>query len=210
MLNVLLVIALVIGARVEAQVAPPPESPVTFTVHTGAASLITRGERREYWAGRATLAFRAGDNIVLFARGDLLGTQDGGNLNTLDPTSFRSLETALGGRLRIADRLSVGAVGGVTYSIEGEEDAPRDPRLWTALGVVRYAIDEHGSYAYLGCGLHEPVGGGACVVSVAKQVIGSDFPVSTFVDFALPFDANAFQQKTYTLKVGASIKVWER
>lgn len=192
-----------------AQPAPVEENPVSLALHTGAASFVTRGERREYWAARATLSYQINENFVTFARGDLLANQDGGNLDVADPSSFRSLEGVIGARRRIVDRLSVGVLGGVTWSIEGDEGAPVDPRLWTALGVVRYALDDHGSYAYFGCGLHDPVGGGACVVSYAQQVIGGDHPTATFIDFALPFDSNAFAEKTWTLKVGAAIKVGE-
>jgi hypothetical protein len=185
----------------------PPTETVTVSIHTGAQTLLTRGEKREYAAARVTLNALISPDWAAFTRADLTAAQDGGALDlSADPASFRTLETAAGIRRRVGP-LSIGALGGVTWSIEGDDGAPVDSRLWTVAGVVRASVLGEG-YVYVGAGLHQPVDGGALLVSAAIPVGGEDSRASTFLDIAVPFKATAFSEKAWTLRIGAAVRVW--
>lgn len=141
------------------------------------------------------------DSLRAFVRGDLGRTQDGGNLR--DPATFRSIEVGAGVRQRVKGALSVGAIAGVTYSAEGKVDAPRDPRLYSLLGLL--CVDIAGGYACATGGHRGPVGG----PSVGGAVSIPKGKVATTVDFDLPL-RTVSDRRTWQLTIGASAEVFRR
>lgn len=140
-------------------------------------------------------------SVRAFVRGDLGRTQDGGDL--ADPETFRSIEVATGARARVTGALSAGLVVGVTYSAEGTVHAPRDPRLYSLLGLL--CLDVAGGYVCGTAGHRGPVGG----ASVGGTVSIPRGKVSTTVDFDLPL-RTAFDRRTWQLTIGASAEVFKR
>jgi hypothetical protein len=190
-------------AHARAEDPPPPAAPkFTSSLYTGALSILTRGEKREYLAARATVSGPVLKNLGAFARVDATGAQDGGQLNVEDPSTFRTLELAGGLRYTVRPKLSLAAIGGATYSIEGDEGAPRDPRLFTAAALLRYELGD--GYVYAGGGHHGPVGGPALLVAASVPVREGTFAI---VDFAFPLERNVLREKTWVLKLGASQRV---
>lgn len=201
---ILLTLLLLAASPLSAQ----EESKVTVSAYTGVAAVVTRGEKTEYFQARGQLNAALGSGFTLFGRGELLGTQDGGSLDTLpDPSTFRSIEVVLGVRKSLSERFSAGGLGGVTYSVEGDIDAPSDPRLYTGIGVLRASIGKRG-YVYFGGGHYGPVGGGA-LVAAASIPVTRDEHAYTFVDFALPLQSTAFSEKAYVLRTGVTVKLGE-
>lgn len=138
------------AAVASAQTPAPSPSPTgwTATAYFGTSSVMTRGERREYVTGRATLAGPVSGAIDAFVRADVTGTQDAGTLDFQNPNTFRALEVngGLSHRLGLFD---LGAIGGVTYSIEGQRGAPIQPRMYTGAGLVKARLRDGG---YVGAG----------------------------------------------------------
>lgn len=211
----LVVIALVlailaaVAPKAACQPAPsasPSPAPTTWAAsfETGTSILLTRGEKRDRVAARLTIGGPITSSLGAFVRADLAGSQDGGSIEYSDPSTFRSVEMMGVLRYRIRPSIELGAVGGFTWSAEGEEGAPLDPRLFTVGAVVRGQLDERGSYAYLGAGHHGPVGGPALLGSVSWW---PDARAGTAIDFAVPFRADAFVGKAWTLTVRALVRV---
>lgn len=206
----LLLAAVTIAAPAYSQPASPAPGPspapappgITVSLHTGVLSVLTRGQKREFAAARLTVNAPLPDGWTISGRADLTGEQDGGSLDYTDPSTFRSLEGAVTVRRKVGP-LELAGIGGVTWSVEGTDGAPADPRLYTAAVGVRAPILEDG-YVYAAAGLHQPVGGGALLVSAVVPVSET---AATFVDFALPFESSALALKTWTLKIGASVRV---
>lgn len=188
--------------------SPEPESKVAVAAFAGGAAVWTRGENDEFVQFRGQINVYLSKRFTVFGRGELLATQDGGSLDTLpDPNLFHSVDLLLGGRYSVTDRFSVGALGGVTVSAEGEEGAPADPRLWTALVVARVGLGKLG-YAYAGSGWYGQVGGYAAVMALQIPVVDDDHAY-TFFDFALPLEYNVFNEKTWVMRTGVTVKIGE-
>ena len=199
---------LVWSIRAHGQEKLTPLGETTVSAYTGVASLLTGGEKREYVHGRAVITTPFAGRWAAFFRGDLSATQDAGALDlSTDPRSFRIIEAAAGVRVRLGDSdFAFGCLGGFTFSIEGEQDAPVDPNLWSALCGVRYPILKEG-YVYVTSGLHEPVGyTGALVVSV---VVPLRDRASAFSDYALPFSRTAFNDRAWTWRIGTAVRVFQ-
>lgn len=208
--------ALAFAVEVRGQTADVLASPssaeeprVTFTMHTGVLSLITRGEKGEFFAARGSLNVTASERFTAFGRVDVTGNQDGGSLDQfLDPRAFRSMEGVVGLRVALNELWSVPCVSGVTWSIEGGEDVPVDGTLYTGACGARFALGDDG-YVYGAVGYHGPIGGWGLLLSVVYPMDAHEH-TATFVDFALPFDRNAFDEKTWTLKIGGAVRLWKK
>lgn len=109
---------------------------------TGAVTVVTRGERREYGTLGGSLEGPLGAGLAAAFHVDVFGSQDGGSLSTT-PQSYRTVKLELGiggdvGPLRIRAR------SGATFSIEGRIGAPIDPRSLDALLDVELRLEESG------------------------------------------------------------------
>lgn len=203
----LILLPLLLGAPAHAQdvpVVPAPEPlPLwTATLDSGTSAVLTRGEKREFVTARVGFAARLSDVFGAFARLDVAGDQDGGGLNLTDPHTFRSIDAAAGFR-RITGPLRLSILGGVTYSIEGDQGKPIDARLFTLAGLVGRVVGE-GGYVEIGAGHHGPVGGPALLASAQIPVSSGAF---TVIDLAFPLQRNVLSEKAWVLKIGASVRV---
>jgi hypothetical protein len=199
----LIVAAPLILAAAAAEAAGTPEQ-WKGSLYTGALSVLTRGESREYIAARLTASGPIAKGVSGFARADITGTQDGGGLDLKDPQTFRSVELMSGLRYPVGP-FDAGAVAGVTYSIEGDQGKPIDPRLFTVAGLLRYTLRD-GGYAYVGAGHHGPVGGPALLAAAAIPIPGKA-GVNSIVDFAFPIARDALPEKRWVLRFGVSARV---
>jgi opacity protein-like surface antigen len=193
-------------AHAQAQPPVPPQpaaSGWTATLYTGALSILTRGEKREYMAGRVTIAGPLFRSLSAFARGDATGAQDGGQLDVSDPQTFRSLEVYGGLRYPLAPTLSLAATAGYSYSIEGDEGAPTDARLYTLALLGRLDLG-NGGYVLAGGGHHGPVGGPALLAVAAIPLKDG---IYTVLDVAFPLQRNTLREKTWVIKIGATARV---
>ena len=171
---------------------------ITVDVQTWTLALITRDERREYAGGRVTLDAPAGP-VRLFARADIAGTQSDA-FDFGDYSSFRSIELFVGARYPFRSGAALAVAGGVTYSIEGK-DGPADPRIYSALALVRLPLPG-GGYAYAGGGHRGPVGGLAAVASVSYPV----GPTRAIVDYDFPLQVDAQgAPKPWVLRTGIAV-----
>lgn len=171
---------------------------VTIDVQTWTLALLTRDERREYAGGRVTLDAPAGP-VRLFARADIAGTQSD-SFDFGDYSSFRSIELFVGARYPFRSGVALAVAGGVTYSIEGK-DGPTDPRIYSALALVRLPLPG-GGYAYAGGGHRGPVGGLAAVASISYPV----GPTRAIVDYDFPLQVDsAGMPKPWTLRTGIAV-----
>jgi hypothetical protein len=167
----------------------------------GAGLAWTNAERTEHFRTRLTVAAPISSSLRVFVRADLSRTQDGGDL--ADPQTFRSVEAALGVRYRIAGPVSVGLVGGVTYSAEGDQGAPADGDQASLLGVL--CADYGKAYLCSGAGQRDPVGGRALVVALSIPLgdrfvaaVDYDYPLSVERPRALVFRfAALYRVKTF-------------
>ena len=171
---------------------------ITVDVQTWTLALVTRDERREYAGGRVTLDAPAGP-VRLFARADIAGTQSD-SFDFGDYSSFRSIELFVGARYPFRSGAALAVAGGVTYSIEGK-DGPADPRIYSALALVRLPLPG-GGYAYAGGGHRGPVGGLAAVASVSYPV----GPTRAIVDYDFPLQVDAQgAPKPWVLRTGIAV-----
>lgn len=171
-------------------------------LYSGALSVVTRGEKREYLSARATVSGPVFKRLSAFARTDVTGTQDGGGLNLGDPKTFRTIDAAGGLRYPVGP-VEASVVAGATYSIEGDRGRPVDARLFTLAALARVGFGD-GGYVYAGGGHHGPVGGPALLLAASVPVKGGTYSV---VDFAFPLTRTVFAEKAWVLKVGASVRV---
>jgi hypothetical protein len=202
---VILPLLLLAGQGAYAQGADPPEAiagdGVVIETETWTLITVTRGERGEYVGGRITATLPLPEQLRLFARADVTGTQDGGAIDFASPETFRSVEGYVGIG-RAFGPVVPSLVYGLTWSIEGA-DGPANPRQHSALGVVRVPLPG-GGYAYAGGGYHEPVGGWAAVASVSYAV----GPTRYLVDYALPFARAADGgELPWVVRTGISIPI---
>lgn len=197
---VLTVAALCAPAFADPAPAASPAAKLTASLYAGTSSVLTRGERREYITSRLSATAPLFAGLSAFARVDLGANQDGGNLS--DPRTFRTVEV-LGGLWRKVGPVEATAIGGATYSVEGQEGRPLDARLFTLAALARVGIGD-GGYVYAGGGHHGPVGGPALLFAASVPIKGGAFSV---IDFALPLQRTVFREKAWTLKVGASVRV---
>jgi hypothetical protein len=167
-------------------------------------AVITRGEKREYVGGRVTLDAPIAGKLRAFARADVTGTQDFGSVESFAQyQTFRSVEGFVGARYVIHPAgLSVGALVGTSWSIEGD-DGPLDPRMASALAVVRLPLPGDG-YGYIGGGHRGPVGGAALVASVTyplgptRWIADYDYPLTKAEDGSL---------RPWVLKTGVAVPI---
>lgn len=176
-------------------VAPPETPPVpspnlwNAALDGGPSTLSTPEELTPYARLRVTLArpFGKADRFRAFVRGDADRTQDGGAFSIETLKTFASIEVGAGVLYRVGNSpVSVGGVGGVTWSRESAIKSPRDPRLWTGLALLcveRFAWWPNGGLACAGFGQRGPAGGLAGVVSITQPLKGG---VALTVDFDLP------------------------
>lgn len=181
--------------------ADPPRPALVVDAYTGSYALVTRGESREFLTARATATAPLFGDLSAFGRLDVGGEQDAGGLDYSDPSTFRRVEVA-GGLGYDVGALRLVGLGGVTYSVEGTSDAPRDPRMYTMAALARVGIGESG-YAYAGGGFHGPVGGWALLGALSIPA----GPAFATVDYAFPLSQTALRERAYTLRVGAQVRV---
>jgi hypothetical protein len=200
MLTAVLSLLLLVLPAQEAEASPTADEPaLAVSLYTGTLGVVTREERREYFTGRVGLLAPIHQNVRAIGRCDLTATQDGGALE--DPSSFQVVECAAGPEVQLGP-LGVAGVAGVTWNADGDA-TPRDSRLWTVVVLGSVDIGD-GGYFRVGGGHFGPVGGWAAVAAASIPIGGNAF---TTVDFALPFDTNALRERTWLLKVGASVRV---
>ena len=187
---------------------------VTASLDTGGATFQKGDTDEEFFLARGSLTADFQNGLYLIGRVDLDRTLDGGALDQFpDPSTFRSIQGMAGFLYRFGGaerRFGIGAIGGVTWSAEGDAGAPVDPRLYTYAGVLRYSLP-HDGYVYVGVGQHDPVGGPALLVSVmaGKSGDGGFFDGGyVFSDYVLPLDQTAFQNKAWTWKSGVLVRFW--
>lgn len=172
-------------------------------LYTGTVGVITRGEKREFITARATASGPFSTKLSGFGRADLTGSQDGGAINIRDPHTFRTVEASGGLRYKVGGIVEASVIAGATYSVEGDAGKPVDARLFTLAALARVPIGD-GGYAYVGAGHHGPVGGRALLFAASIPLKGGTYSI---IDFAFPLQRNVLQEKTWVLKVGASIRV---
>lgn len=165
--------------------------------------IVTRGEKREVAGGRAVVDYAISDRLRAFTRIDVTGAQDFGSIEAFgEYSTFRAVETYGGLRYQVHPTgLAVAAVGGTSWSIEGK-DGPLDPRMATALLLVRVPLPG-GGHAYVGGGHRGPVGGAALVASVTYPV----GPTRMLIEYDLPLTAIDGQPRPGVLKTGVAVPV---
>lgn len=194
--------------------SPSPKTSATMEADTSGAlvldlsgwtlAVITRGEKREYVGGRVTLDAPVAGKVRAFARADVTGTQDFASVESFAQyQTFRSVEGYMGLRYVIHPAgLAVGALVGTSWSIEGD-DGPLDPRMATALAVVRLPLPGDG-YGYIGGGHRGPVGGAALIASVTyplgptRWIADYDYPLTKAEDGTL---------RPWVLKTGVAVPI---
>lgn len=192
--------------------SPSPKASATMEADTSGAlvldlsgwtlAVITRGEKREYVGGRATVDSPIVGKFRAFARADVTGTQDFASVESFAQyQTFRSVEGYLGVRYVVHPAgLAIGALVGTSWSIEGD-DGPLEPRMASALAVVRLPLPGDG-YAYFGGGHRGPVGGAALVASVTYPM----GPTRLLVDYDYPLTkAEDGTLRPWVLKTGVAV-----
>jgi hypothetical protein len=171
------------------------------SIDTGAVTVVTRGERHEYLTGGGTIEGPLGAGLAAFVHVDAFGTQDGGSLNGT-PRTFRTLILEAGVS-RSAGALRLSALGGVTYSIEGQLGAPIEPRLWQARFQAEIPLDG-GGYIGVSGGLDDTVGGFAVRADVDVPVAGGPAVVA---HYNLPIRSDVFGRKDWVLTAGGRVHI---
>lgn len=124
---------------------PPCGSPALpkwcASITSGAATVATREERREYVTGGAMIEGPLPYGFSAFGSADAFAVQDGAATALGAQRAFRVVKTEAGASRMAVGNLQVRAVLGATFSIEGQEGAPLDPRQFDALLDVRLLID---------------------------------------------------------------------
>jgi hypothetical protein len=205
----LVIVALLLPGSVSAQ-APAPEPVASPTLSAGALevdlagwtqAIVTRGEKREIAGGRVVVDYALSEKLRVFSRIDITGAQDFGTIEAFGQyQSFRAVET-FGGLRYHAAGVAVAAVGGTSWSIEGQ-DGPLDPRMATALLLVRVPLPG-GGHAYVGGGHRGPVGGAALVASITYPA----GPTRLIVDYDLPLTTLDGLPRPGVLKTGVAIPI---
>lgn len=146
-----------------------PKSCISLTA--GAVTVKTRDVGREYvTTGLAydTPAWKGFQGSVM---GDVFAAQDGAGTEGGQARTFRVFK--LGAQVtKDAGPIFVSAIVGTTFSIEGLQGAPADPRQWDALVDVRLPIGADGldGYVSLRGGHDGAVGGWAAGADIAIPV----------------------------------------
>lgn len=167
-------------------------------------AIVTRGEKREVAGGRVVVDYAITDRLRAFSRIDITGAQDFGSIEAFGQyEAFRAVETYGGLRydLRRAG-MAIAIVGGTSWSIEGA-DGPLDPRMATALALVRVPLPG-GGHAYVGGGHRGPVGGAALVATVTYPA----GPTRLIVDYDLPLTKLDGLPRPGVLKTGVAVPIW--
>lgn len=178
-----------------------PKPCVSFT--SGAVSVMTRGERREYLTVGGSLEAPLPWGISTFANVDAFGVQDGGSLDGFSgPQSYRAvkLEAGIG---KSAGAFLFSARGGATFSIEGQVGAPIDPRAFDAQVEAALHLDGGGHIALRG-GHDGVVGGWALGADVDIPVAGGPALVARY-EFPLIRDARG--QLPWVVTAGGRVRV---
>ena len=207
-----LLVTLVLPAPMHAQApsqeatASPDAGALEIDLSGWTQAIVTKGEKREIAGGRVVVDYSISDRLRAFSRIDITGAQDFGSLEAFGQyQSFRAVETFGGVLYQINQAgVAVAAVGGTSWSIEGA-DGPLDPRMATALLLVRLPLPG-GGHAYIGGGHRGPVGGAALVGSVTYPA----GPTRLIVDYDLPLTTLDGLPRPAVLKTGVAIPVWRR
>jgi hypothetical protein len=177
-----------------------PKACVSFT--TGAVSVVTRGERREYMTVGGSLEAPLPWGLSTFAHVDAFGVQDGGSLDYSSPQSYRAvkLEAGLGKSVGV---FVFSARGGATFSIEGEAGAPIDPRAFDAQIEAALRLDGGGHLALRG-GHDGVVGGWALGADVEIPIAGGPALVARY---QLPLLREASGRLPWVVTAGGRVRV---
>lgn len=188
--RLLAVLALIVGLAAPTFAAEPPacgtkdkpEACISFT--TGAVTVVTRGERREYATVGGVLEAPLPKGLSAFAAADAFGVQDGSNLS--NPQSFRAvkLEAGIG---KSAGTFEFSARGGATFSIEGRVGAPIDPRAFDAQLQAALKLADGGHFAFRGG--HDGTVGGWAIGADVEIPAGNGPAFVARYDFPLLRDA---------------------
>jgi hypothetical protein len=189
--------------------APPPEPAcgtqvaakpcLSFT--TGAVSVVTRDVRREYATVGAELATQLGQDFSAWARGDIFAVQDGAGTDAAIERTFRVLKLEAGVSREVG-ALRLNALGGVTYSWEGQVGAPIDPRQWDALIDVQLLVA--GGHVAVRGGHDGAVGGWAAGADVEIPV--ADGP-AIVARYELPLQRDPAGRVPWVITAGGRIRV---
>jgi hypothetical protein len=202
--------ALLVSCAAAPAHAQEPASPPCGTIDkpapcvsltTGAVTVMTRGERREYMTVGVSLEAPLPAGLSAFAHGDMFGVQDAGSLNG-DPQSFRAikLEAGVGKRAGV---FLFNARGGATFSIEGQVGAPVQARAFDALVEAQLRLQDGGHLALRG-GYEATVGGWSIGGDVDIPVDGAP---SIVARYDLPLVRDAHGQLPWVLTAGGRIRV---
>jgi hypothetical protein len=175
-----------------------PKPCVSFT--TGAVTVVTRGERREYLTVGGTIEAPLPWGLSTFGNVDAFGVQDGGSLG--NPQSFRAVKFEAGVG-KSAGAFVFSARGGATFSIEGAVGAPIDPRAFDAQIEAALRLDDGGHIA-IRAGHDGVVGGWAVGADVVIPVSGGPAIVARY-EFPLLRDATG--RLPWVVTAGGRVRV---
>ena len=199
----LLLVLLALASCAPAFAADPTKpSRGQAAAYTGTAVVLVGDERTEFVTARASAAFALTSKVGIFARAELGGTQDGGGLDFGDRESFRAVEALVGARYAVVGPLRVSALAGTTLSVEGDEGAPVDARLYTLGGTVGLPFLD-GGYVEAGGAWDERVGGAALLFAASVPIRGA----YTVLDVSVPIRKGALDERAYQVRIGAQVRV---
>lgn len=210
-----LLAASIIALAATAGAQETPKTKPEFALKTGGIVVVNANVKKEYFTARFSLRIftekldvtqpppRSEDERdTLHLRATLTGTQDGGAAAFSDPSTFRSVVAEVEYRKTISDTLQAILIGSVTFSAEGDEGRPIDPRMFTMFAGVRGSTA--GLWLSVGAGFSGPVGSGLAFTARGGRAIGNG---EAFFDFVLPIKNDALRARTWVLTTGMTTQV---
>ena len=182
---------------------PTPQPAPEYSLSTGGVSVVTTGVKHEYFAARLSLKAILNQRDSIHSRVTLTGSQDGGSLEFGDPATFRSVVPEIEYRRSISDAVAFAILGNVTFSAEGEQGKPIDPRMFTGCAGFRGALKDSTWLQVSGC-FAGPVGSKPALGVRGGRSIGNG---EAWFDFTLPVQADALRNKAWVLSVGSTLTV---
>lgn len=182
---------------------PTPQPAPEYSLSTGGVSVVTTGVKHEYFAARLSLKAILNQRDSIHSRVTLTGSQDGGSLEFGDPATFRSVVPEIEYRRTISDAVAFAVLGNVTFSAEGEQGKPIDPRMFTGCAGFRGALKDSTWLQVSGC-FAGPVGSKPALGVRGGRTIGNG---EAWFDFTLPVQADALRNKAWVLSVGSTLTV---
>lgn len=177
-----------------------------FGTTAGAVTVITRDVRREFVTAGAFVeapvrGFRLGVNV------DMFGVQDGEAAELGHQHAFRVLKFA-SNLTKDVGTFSLSARAGLTYSIEGREGAPLDPRMLDVLIEAAYRFEGGRGHLALSGGHDGAVG---------EWAVRADFelPISGRPSIVGHYELPLYRDRVtgtlpYVITAGGSVKVFSK